>query len=174
MRETSNGQDKVRPGLGIDWARPTVWMRLLLISLLIGLTFGAMPPVVGLMVIHWTEWDGDTLQYTTLLASAAILIGIATAVLQRILQNKGVAQPFLVLSQATWSEVGIAFVWTIAVAILAGLTGKMVLRLTAPELDAIGQSLILLGPMIVCMSQMLISDVIIVWLRRAGSAPTAS
>lgn len=174
MSDASNGQDTARPGLGIDWIRPAVWMRFLLISLLIGFAFGATPPVVGLMIVHWTEWDGDALRYTTLLVSAVILMGVATTVLQRILQKKGIAPPFLVLTQATWSEVGAAFVWIIAVAILAGLTGKMVLRLAPPELDAIAQSLVILGPMIVCVSQMLISDVIIVWLRRAGSAPTAS
>lgn len=173
MRETSNGQDKARPGLGIDWSRPAVWIRFLLVSSLIGLTFGATPPVVGFMIIHWTEWDGDALRYTTLLVSAVILIGVATTVLQRMLQRKGIAQPFIVLSQATWSEVGAAFVWIVAVAILAGLTGKMVLRLAPPGLDTIAQSLVILGPMIVCVSQMLISDVIVVWLRRAGSAPTA-
>ena len=174
MSETSNGQDKVRPGLGIDWTRSAVWVRLLLTSLLIGFTFGAAPPVVGLMIVHWTDWDGDTLRYTTLLASAVILMGVATTVLQRILQKKGIAQPFLVLTQATWSEIGAAFVWIIAVAVLAGLTSKVVLRLATPGLDAIAHSLVTLGPMIVCVSQMLISDVIVVWLRRAGSAATAS
>ena len=172
MTETSNGQGKTRPGLGVDWTRTVVWTQLLAISVFTGLTFGATPSVVGLVIANLFQLAGETLRYTTLVDSSLPLIGLATALHYRIL-GRGAVAPFLLLKRATWPEAGIAFLWLIAFTCLAGLTGKLIFRLVDPQLDAATFPVALLGLMILPVCHVMISDVIIVWLRRAGPVPTA-
>ncbi len=172
MNKTSNGLRKTRPGTGVDWTSMAVWMRLLAISLLTGLTYGGTPSVVGLIIANLFQLAGETLRYTTLVVSSLPLIALAAALHHRIL-HKGAVAPFLLMKRATWPEAGIAFVWLIAFTCLAGLTGKLVFRLVDPGLDAATYPVALLGVMILPVCHVMISDVIIVWLRRAGPNPAA-
>ena len=173
MSDASNGQDNALPGLGIDWSRPAVWMRFLLASLLTGLTFGAAPPAIGLIIADWFQLAGKTLEYTTLLIGTVIVLGLAMAILRWML-NKGAVTRFFILSQSTWLEFFAAFSWSIVVAILAGLTGKMVFRLADPgHLETAGP-VAMLGSTLVCIFCWMNSDLIVIWLRRIGRVSTAS
>ena len=171
MSDASNGQDKSRSGLGIDWSRPTVWMRLLLASLLTGLTIGAVPPVTGLIIADWFQLAGQTLSLTTLLASVVIVLVVATAILQLLLK-KIAATRFILRSQATFPQLVAAFVWSLVIAILAGQTGRMILRLADPGYFEAGNPVAVFGSALACIFFLTNSDLIVIWLRRAGWAAT--
>ena len=173
MSDASNGQENARAGLGIDWARPTVWMRLLLASVLTGLTIGAVPPVTGLIIADWFHLAGKTLQVTTLLVSVVIVLGLATAILQLLLK-KIAATRFILQSQATFPQLVAAFVWSLVIAILAAQTGKMILRLADPGYFEAGSPVAVFGSALACIFFLTNSDLIVIWLRRAGSAATTS
>lgn len=71
----------------IRWTRPEFWVRALGYAVLFVFSVAATPALIGMLIGHWWDVQGSTLESTTLVVSAALMPGFVITLRQKDLEK---------------------------------------------------------------------------------------